>query len=141
MMQGFPTSAKLPEEFGFGERFWYWRGVSGQSYIHSIYQVASCPPLPGAVYVLVQASGGRRRPLAVGRFPTCVDHLPGRPLPNMPVCQDADEIHVHLLARGHDAATVVLRDLEDAMHDPADTALVSGFPVVTPQRRRLLTCG
>jgi hypothetical protein len=54
MMQGFPISAKLPEDLGFGERFWYWRGISGQSYIHSIYSREACPPLPGAVFVAVR---------------------------------------------------------------------------------------
>jgi hypothetical protein len=37
LIHGFPITAKLPEELGIGERFWYWRGASGRNYIHSIY--------------------------------------------------------------------------------------------------------
>ena len=52
MLNGFPISAKLPDDLGIGERFWYWRGASGQTYIHSIYPAGSCPPLPGAAATL-----------------------------------------------------------------------------------------
>ncbi len=113
MMQGFPISAKLPEDLGFGERFWYWRGASGRTYIHSIYQAGSCPPLAGAVFVLVRSSGGKRMAMAAGRFPNCVD---GGAVLNLPGDHHANEIHVHLLARDHDAANSVWRDLEDALH-------------------------
>jgi hypothetical protein len=116
MMQGFPISAKLPEDLGFGERFWYWRGASGRSYIHSIYQIGSCPPLAGAVFVLVRALDGRRRAVAAGRFPDCVE---GRSDLSLTGNHGADEIHVHLLARDRDAACAVLRDLEDALHGTA----------------------
>ena len=73
MLNGHPISAKLPEDLGFGERFWYWRGHSGQSYIHSIYGRDTCPPLPGAVFVAVRNSGGSRRPVSIGRFPASID--------------------------------------------------------------------
>jgi DNA-binding Lrp family transcriptional regulator len=119
MMQGFPISAKLPEDLGFGERFWYWRGASGRSYIHSIYQAESCPPLAGAVFVLVRVSNGRRRAVAVGRFPECVE---GRSDLSFNGNHRAEEIHVHLLARDREAACAVLRDLEDALHGTVTAA-------------------
>lgn len=119
MMHGSPISAKLPEDLGFGERFWYWRGASGRSYIHSIYQAGSCPPLAGAVYVLVNVEHGRRRAVATGRFPSCVD---GRALSNLCGNLRTSEIHVHLLARGHDEAEAVWNDLEAALHGEAATS-------------------
>ena len=106
MLNGFPISAKLPDDLGIGERFWYWRGASGQTYIHSIYPAGSCPPLPGAVFLAVRRHGdGRREVLRAGRFP---DDWDG---PNGAQNLMADEIHVHLLARGDAAAVAVLGDL------------------------------
>ena len=110
MLNGFPISAKLPDELGIGERFWYWRGASGQTYIHSIYPAGACPPLPGAVFLAVRrCAGGHREVLRAGRFPDDWEG-PGGGQKLM-----ADEIHVHLLARGNGAAMAVLDDLVAAM--------------------------
>jgi hypothetical protein len=113
MMQGYSLSATLPEDSGLGERFWYWRGASGQSYIHSIYTPDHCPPVAGAVFVIVRKFAGTRSALAIGRFGS--DGL--RPAD---VCAPAtdDEIHVHLLARDGDAAERVLLDLTATLEDP-----------------------
>lgn len=110
MLTGFPISAKLPDDLGIGERFWYWRGVSGQTYIHSIYPAAACPPLPGAVFLAVRRRGdGAREVLRAGRFAERWDGAG-------PAAQfAADEIHVHLLARDPATAAAVLDDLEAAM--------------------------
>ena len=127
-LNGFPVSAKLPDDLGLGERFWYWRGASGRSYIHSIYPADACPPLPGAVYVAVRNSGGYREALAVGRFASCWDgSLRGfeasRLLP-----AGADEIHVHLLTRDSSAADAVLDDLVSAIdYDLEPAHPVFGF--------------
>lgn len=131
MMQGYPISAKLPEDLGIGERFWYWRGASGTSYIHSIYSCGSCPPLPGAIFIVVQNTGGHRQPVAVGRFPSFVDgpseRLTGRVLDE----HDCNEIHVHLLARDAHSADCVLHDLELALfEDEEQVDLYSGFSEV-----------
>jgi len=122
LLTGFPVSAKLPDDLGLGERFWYWRGASGRSYIHSIYQADSCPPLPGAVYVAVRRTGTRREALAAGRFVSCWDGSvqgfeASRLLP-----EGADEIHVHLLARDAAAADAVLDDLT-SIFDGGNTPL------------------
>ena len=109
MMQGYPLSATLPEDSGLGERFWYWRGASGQSYIHSIYAPDLCPPVAGAVFVIVRKSLAARTAVAIGRF--CTDGL--MPLgSHTPVA--GEEIHVHLLTRDGEAAERVLRDLAAA---------------------------
>lgn len=129
MMQGFPISAKLPEDLGFGERFWYWRGISGQSYIHSIYSREACPPLPGAVFVVVRQVEGRRCPLAVGRFPAAFEGRSFDIAAYAPVIRRGDEIHVHLLARDNDGASRVQSDLQQALSEPAEAEKVapSGF--------------
>ena len=112
MMQGYSLSATLPEDSGLGERFWYWRGISGQSYIHSIYAPDLCPPVAGAVFVIVRKSGGVRIAVALGRFGS--DGL--RPVGSL-VPVPGDEIHVHLLTREGDAAEGVLRDLAATLEE------------------------
>lgn len=119
MLNGHPISAKLPDDLGIGERFWYWQGASGQSYIHSIYQAGTCPPLPGAVFLAVRRlRDGRREAVAAGRFPDRWDGG-GVGLDGM-----AEEVHVHLLARNDLAATAVLDDLCNAMSADVE---VGGF--------------
>jgi len=112
LIQGFPVSAKLPDDLGFGERFWYWRGASGRNYIHSIYEADACPPLPGAVYVAVRRQGSERRAIATGRFPSFWDGS-FHDLPEI----EADEIHVHLLSRNDRDATAVCEDLKLALRE------------------------
>ena len=115
MLRGHPITAKLPEDLGFGQRFWYWLGSSGQSYIHSIYSVESCPPLPGAVFIAVRRRGTRREPLLVGRFSESWD---GQSSARRCLSADhgnVDEIHVHLIARSEAAAELVLHDLQAAL--------------------------
>jgi hypothetical protein len=126
LIHGSPLSAKLPEDLGLGERFWYWRGASGRRYIHSIYAADACPPLPGAVYVAVRREGSERQALAVGRFSSFWDGslagLAGAGLAGI----EADEIHVHLLARNADAAEAVLGDLTAALDTRAPEPAASG---------------
>ena len=114
MMQGYSLSATLPEDSGLGERFWYWRGASGQSYIHSIYALDHCPPVPRAVFVIVRKVGGVRSAVAIGRFA-----LDGYRPASMDAPLAGDEIHVHLLAREDDAAERVLQDLAAAVEEPS----------------------
>ena len=119
LIHGFPITAKFPKELGLGERFWYWRGASGRNYIHSIYAADACPPLPGAVYVAVRRLNGERRAVAIGRFPNFWDgSLDG--FVNITITGlDADEIHVHLLARNDQAAETVCQDLDHALQELA----------------------
>ena len=112
MMQGYSLTATLPEEFGLGERFWYWRGASGQSYIHSIYALDLCPPVAGAVFVIVRRTGGARSAIAVGRFGS--DGGLPRTFSSLSA---GDEIHVHLLVRDGEGAVRVQHDLEAALEE------------------------
>ena len=89
------------------ERFWFWRGASGQNYIHSVYAPDHCPPLPGAVYVGVKRTSGMRIAMSVGRFSSFYGEMPD--------FGDCNEVHVHLLARKPGAAEDVCRDLLAAM--------------------------
>ena len=115
MMHGYSLSANLPEDFGLGERFWYWRGASGQSYIHSIYSRDLCPAVAGAVFVLARKSGSRRQALYTDRFGGD-GKLPHK---YAHICGNDIEVHVHLLARDVETALNVLRDLEATVEDSA----------------------
>lgn len=128
LIQGFPITAKLPPELGIGERFWYWRGASGRNYIHSIYPADSCPPLPGAVYVTVKRGEGERRAVSVGRFSSFWDGSMGGLAGSGIAELDADEIHVHLLARNSAVAEAVFGDLQRALDERCDDTLAAaGF--------------
>ncbi len=69
----------------------------------------ACPPLPGAIYVAVRRIGHLRTVVAMGRFSPFWDGASSE-LAGV----DADEIHVHLLARDNAAANAVLNDLQAA---------------------------
>jgi hypothetical protein len=130
MMHGHPLSVTtLPENSDLGERFWYWRGASGRSYIHSIYRRDHCPVVPGAVFVIVSIRDGSRRAVSAGRFTT--ESMANTSI--RPVGQpDEEEIHVHLLARNEACASLVLQDLLAAMHavpQPAAEPRIHARPV------------
>ena len=116
LIQGSPISINFPHGSVDNERFWYWRGVSGKKYIHSIYTADACPPLPGAIYVAVRRIGHLRTAIAVGRFSPFWDGA-FTEFTDM----DADEIHVHLLARDNSAADAVLGDLKAAFGEASQT--------------------
>ena len=89
----------------FGDRFHYWSGASGTRYIHSIYAIDDCPPLPGAVFVEVEVLAcGTRKPVRCGRFSPLWD------MPTLPTAR-AHEMHVHLLAGSDADADQVLSDI------------------------------
>ena len=112
------ASRDIPE---LRERFWFWRGASGQNYIHSVYTPETCPPLPGAVYVGVARHGGLRTAMVVGRFGSYWE----AGLPS--AFRNFDEIHVHLLAREPGAAEAVRRDLATALGEDGELETESAY--------------
>jgi hypothetical protein len=127
-IHGSPITADFPQDLGLKDRFWYWFGASGKKYIHSIYPLDQCPPLPGAIYVAVRCTGCLRTAVAVGKFPpieACAmgsfDHPSFADL-------GVTEIHVHLLARNATSAQDILSDLQEAFRaEGEDTIAPSGF--------------
>lgn len=103
---GFSASIELENEFS--DRFCFWAGASGKRYIHSVYSFRNCPPLPGAIYVVVRRmEGGNRIPVRMGRFSPLWDF----PLPS-DFAEQGCEIHVHLLAEGSVESARTYDDLE-----------------------------
>ena len=113
-------------------RFCYWRGRSGRRYIHTIYDAASCPPLPGALYLAVAGGAdGGKRVLAAGRFPPFFELMPSLP-------EGCTEVHAHLLAASAAEARLALQDLKagvglsedvDAAPGPRASGNTFGLPI------------
>jgi hypothetical protein len=118
LIQGSPIALTAPQDAEMKDRFWYWQGTSGHKYIHSVYDVDACPPLPGAVFVAVKRAGHLRIAVAVGRFAPFWDRtMDERQLRNW----GADEIHVHLLSRSPEQAEAVKSDLTSALEESSQT--------------------
>jgi hypothetical protein len=115
LIQGSPIALNTPQDADMKERFFYWQGASGHKYIHSVYDLDACPPLPGAVYVGVKRSGHMRIAVAVGRFAPFWDKALGEYEASRLEELGVDEVHVHLLARNPDAAEAIKTDLTLAL--------------------------
>jgi hypothetical protein len=126
LIHGTPIAADLPSDPDFKDRFWYWTGASGRKYIHSVYGLEDCPPLPGAIYVGVRRDGPLRVVMGIGRFTGVRHGLSGsRDVTAFDAMalrqQGIDEIHVHLLATSPEVAKAILEDLLQAYErDDAD---------------------
>ena len=98
------------DDFPLSDRFRCWRGQSGESYVFSVYDLASCPAYREAVMIAVEVDAtGRRKPLAfldTGAFPEPVLANLTRTYANANV-----EFHVHLLANDIGKRRHVLSDL------------------------------
>ena len=120
LIHGSPIAADFPSDPSFKERFWYWSGASGRKYIHSVYNLDHCPPLPGAIYVAVRREGHLRIAVGIGRFTPFWDGtLRGGALAHMRDSR-VDEIHVHLLSKSPEAAEMILSDLLQAFESGDD---------------------
>lgn len=109
-------AAHVNRDGPFGDRFWYWNGGSGRRYIHSVFRVEDCPPLPGAIYLAVRREGcGKRIVCAIGHFssalPEAAAYLPS----DLVRRHGVNEVHVHLLAEGEIAVAAILEDLTAAL--------------------------
>ncbi len=129
-IQGSPIAIDFPHSQDDNERFWYWRGASGKKYIHSIYAVGACPPLPGAIYVAVRRNGNARSVIAIDRFTPFWD---GTFSAHENLA--ADEIHVHLLASDNASAEGILNDLKAALDIESHDSIHGGMS----EPARLLT--
>ena len=86
-------------EAGFAQAFHYWRGASGQRYLHSVYSLIGCPALPQANYILVRChEDGTRTPIAFGETKDDAISLNLAHLRHKGAKLGANEVHIHLLA-------------------------------------------
>ncbi len=92
--------------------FHYWRGASGERYLHTVFSLVNCPLVPKVNYILVQrAADGTRRPLYIGRTVSNADSLNLAHLRHKAASLAANEIHIHFLSETERARAGVEADL------------------------------
>lgn len=95
-------------------RFVAWAGLSGRTYVFSVYAPAACPAFCDAILLAVARDDGERRVLAAldtGVFPEPILARAARELgPRV----ETLEFHMHLLARSSAERRAALADLEAA---------------------------
>ncbi len=107
-------------------RFHFWTGASGKRYVHTVYELFECPPLPAANYVLVRReAGARRKILSIGRVGNGAPSLNLAEVRQRGAELGADEVHVHLLAESAKLAKLVEFDLRTGQIE-ADFARLTG---------------
>ncbi len=93
----------------------FWRGASSRVYVHTIYNLVDCPPLPPANYILARRSEqGRPVVLCIGRVGHAAPSANLAELRYRGAHLEATEVHIHLLAREDMEAVVIELDLRAA---------------------------
>ena len=89
-----PMPLGLPQQVPARQHLW--RGASGRGYMHSVYSLIECPPLPQAGYILVRRdASGRRRVLHVGQGLSEEATLNLASVRQRGAQLGANEVHVH----------------------------------------------
>lgn len=97
----------------------FWRGASGHGYVHTVYSLIACPPLPAANYVFARRDAhGQPVALGVGRVRHEASTSNLAELRHRGAHLGATEVHIHLLASGDLQSLAVELDLEAAGHLP-----------------------
>jgi hypothetical protein len=93
-------------------RFHFWTGASGKRYVHSVYDLLECPPVPAANYVLVRRdASGRPEALSIGRVASSAPSLNLAEIRHRGAELGATEVHVHLLADNSKIGKLIEFDL------------------------------
>ena len=93
-------------------RLHFWRGASAKRYVHTVYSLIECPPLPRAMYLLVHRDrNGRRKVLHIGRGRSDAPTLNLAQVRQRAAQLGANEVHVHFLAETEAQRQLVMCDL------------------------------
>lgn len=99
-------------------RFSSWTGASGANYVHTVYSLIDCPPLPDGNFILVRrGANGHCDVLAIGRVSHRAHSLNLARLRQLGARLGADEVHVHLLADSPKLSKLIESDLNAARFD------------------------
>jgi hypothetical protein len=108
-------------------RFHFWSGASGKRYVHSVYDLLECPPLPAANFVLVRRrANGRAEALSIGRVANGAPSLNLAEIRQRGAELGADEVHVHLLADNSKLGKLIEFDLRTGLVEADIAHLVGG---------------
>ena len=92
-----PVALGVPQDLP--ARLHFWRGASARRYVHTVYSLIECPPLPRAIFLLVHRDKSGRRDV---RHIACATS--DAPTLNLAQVRQrgaqlgANEVHVHFLA-------------------------------------------
>jgi hypothetical protein len=105
-----PMPTGLPQQVPSRQHLW--RGASGKRYVHNVYSLIECPPLPKAVYLLVRREqGGGRTVLhaGLGRSEAATLNLAG--VRQRGAQLGANEVHAYFQAGSEEERALVVCDL------------------------------
>jgi len=98
-----------------------WRGASGRGYVHSVYSLIECPPLPKSTYLLVRREqSGRRHVLHVGVGSNHAATLNLAGVRQRGAQLGANEVHVHFASDTDAVRSLVVCDLSAARFGAAN---------------------
>ena len=107
-------------------QFCFWRGASGDRYVHHIYDLIACPEVPASNYVLVgRDENGRRKVLRVGRAKHAAPSLNLAEIRHQGAKLGAIEVHVHLLAETDGQRRLIDMDLHTGLFAVSDAQSLS----------------
>ena len=93
--------------------FQFWRGLSGKRYVHTIYNLMSCPRLPACTYVLVRRdASGTRHALRIGTVSAQAWSLNLAEIRHRAAQLGANEVHAHLIAGDTGTRARIASDLQ-----------------------------
>jgi hypothetical protein len=99
-----------------GHRFFFWRGATGERYVHTVFGLLDCPELPRAIYILVKRDASERRSvLHVGRADHEATSLNLAEVRFRGASLGANEVHVHFLVEGDRERRLVEFDLQTGL--------------------------
>lgn len=97
--------------------FRFWRGASGENYVHCAYTLIGCPDLPRSVCLLIRrgAAGSAGEPLAVLRLENAAASLNLARVRQLGATLGAAEVHVHVLGDSPQQRRLIELDLRTGL--------------------------
>ncbi len=93
--------------------FQFWSGLSGRSYVHTIFDLIGCPRVPACSYLLVKReANGARAALRIGTVSAEAWSLNLAEIRHRAAQLGANEVHVHLIAGDAGSRLKVAEDLQ-----------------------------
>jgi len=90
----------------------FWRGTSGHAYVHTVYALVSCPPMPEASVLFVRRTAdGKRRVLDTMCVENSATTLNLARVRHRGAEIGANEVHLHFAASGRAARCSASLDL------------------------------
>jgi len=91
----------------------FWHGASGRRYVHTVFDLISCPRLPACSYVLVRReANGTRRALRIGTVSAEAWSLNLAEIRHRASQLGANEVHAHLIAADTAGRARTAQDLQ-----------------------------